>query len=372
MRFRVASLLAGAAVLALNSGGALAAGNLDLSNPQNGSGSYSDSSYWAQTFTADKTGLLSEVDLGMGYSDNPTGSHSVTVYIQTTDPSGAPTGAQPPASHLTSAVGLVPADPAWVPFVISAPIPIASGTTYAIVFQPAYANAFYFAGPYAGGKTWSWDGSWQAHNFQAAFQTWVLPDATVAPPTVAMAFGAASIAVGGTTSLTFTVTNPNTPPSVDVRPALPAQGTLTGIGFTDTLPAGLVIATPNNIGGDCGGAITATAGTNLVSITGLTLAAGASCGFGVNVTGIASGTKANTTSAISSTEGGTGIPATASIVVGAPSSAAPTSTPPPTSTVDSHGSGSESPLLPLLALTATAGLLAAGLLLRLETRARRR
>src|SRR5262249_448838 len=63
----------------------------------------------------------------------------------------------------------------------------------------------------------------------------------VAPPTIAKAFGAASIPVGSVTSLSFTITNPN------------AAATLTGIGFTDNLPAGLVIATPNGVTGRCGG-----------------------------------------------------------------------------------------------------------------------
>ena len=71
----------------------------------------------------------------------------------------------------------------------------------------------------------------------------------VAPPTIAKSFGAASIAVNGTTTLTFLLTNPN------------AATALTGVGFTDTLPAGLVVATPNGLTGACGGGtITATAG----------------------------------------------------------------------------------------------------------------
>jgi hypothetical protein len=347
----------------------------------------------AQTFTADKTGLLSEVDLWMGYSYNPTGSHSVTVYIQTTDPSGAPTGAPPPASPLTSADGLVPADPAWAPFVFPTPIGIASGATYAIVFVTHSPNAIYYAGPYAGSKTWSYDGSWASHDFQFAFQTF-LGAATAAPPTVAMAFGAASIPVGGTTSLTYTITNPNAATAPVVRPALPGPGALTNIAFTDTLPAGLLIATPNNIGGGCGGAITATAGTSLVSITGLTLAAGASCGFGVDVIGTTAGTKNNATTAITSSEAGVGNSASASIVVAAPAAptpaptaaptatptaaptathtAAPTATPPTTSTVDHRGPGNEAPLLLFLVLTAIAGLLLTWLLLRPESRVRRR
>jgi hypothetical protein len=230
-----------------------------------------------------------------------------------------------------------------------------------------------------------------------AFEEWVVPSAIAAPPTVAMAFGAASIPVGGTTSLTYTITNPNTALTLDVRPAGFFTGTLTNIGFTDTLPAGLLIATPNNIGGGCGGVITATAGTNLVSIAGLTLAGGTTCGFGVDVIGVAPGVQANTTSAITSTESDPGLTATASITVTALSTptpgptptaaptAAPTtvvqgatatptkaSTPPPTSTGDSRGPGGESPLLPLLALAAVAALAATTFVLRSESRVHHR
>jgi uncharacterized repeat protein (TIGR01451 family) len=60
-----------------------------------------------------------------------------------------------------------------------------------------------------------------------------------APPTIIKAFGAASMNVGASTSLTFTVSNDNATP-------------LTGVAFTDTLPAGLVVATPSGFAGLCG------------------------------------------------------------------------------------------------------------------------
>src|SRR5579864_4358301 len=133
----------------------------------------------------------------------------------------------------------------------------------------------------------------------------------VAPPTITKAFGAASIPLNGSTSLSFTITNPNTTVG------------LTGVAFTDTLPAGLVVSTPNGLTGTCGaGTITATAGTNVISLTGGTIAANASCTFSVNVTGTAAGAQVNTTSAVASTEGGTGNTATATLHVEAPPSIA--------------------------------------------------
>ncbi|HEX3584626.1 MAG TPA: CSLREA domain-containing protein [Candidatus Angelobacter sp.] len=133
----------------------------------------------------------------------------------------------------------------------------------------------------------------------------------VAPPVIIKAFGAASIPLNGSTSLTFTIQNNNTTTA------------LTGVGFSDTLPAGLVISTPNGLTGSCGGGtITATQATNVISLSGATLAASTSCTFAVNVTGIAAGTQNNTTGNVTSTEGGTGGTASASINVVAPPSIA--------------------------------------------------
>jgi len=132
-----------------------------------------------------------------------------------------------------------------------------------------------------------------------------------APPVIIKAFGAASIPLNGSTSLSFTIQNNNTTQS------------LSGVGFTDTLPAGLVIATPNSLAGTCGaGAITATPGTNVISLTGAALAVSSSCTFSVNVTGTAAGTQNNTTGVVTSTEGGTGGTASASLAVVAPPSIA--------------------------------------------------
>ena len=134
-----------------------------------------------------------------------------------------------------------------------------------------------------------------------------LPSALIVPPTIGKAFGAASIVVNGTTTLTFTLTNPNTATA------------LTGVGFTDALPAGLVVATPNGLTGSCGGGtITATAGATTVGVAGATLTAATSCVFAINVLAVANGVQNNTTSAVTSANGGVGNAAIASITVLAP------------------------------------------------------
>ena len=131
----------------------------------------------------------------------------------------------------------------------------------------------------------------------------------VGPPTLAKAFGASSVPLNGTTSLTFVLTNTNPGTS------------LSGIGFTDSMPTGLVIATPNGLAGSCSGTVTATQGTSVVSLAGASLAAGASCSFSVNVVGVAAGTQNNTTSNVTSAEGGTGATSnTATLNVVAPPS----------------------------------------------------
>ncbi len=126
----------------------------------------------------------------------------------------------------------------------------------------------------------------------------------IAPPAISKSFGAPTVGFNGTTSLSFTLTNPNAPT------------TLTGVGFTDTFPSGLVVATPNGLTGSCGGGtITATAGSGTISLSGATLAASSSCLFSVNVTGTSLGVKNNTTSQVSSTNGGIGNAASASLTV---------------------------------------------------------
>ncbi len=124
----------------------------------------------------------------------------------------------------------------------------------------------------------------------------------VLPLVLTKAFGAPSILLNGTTSLTFNVTNPN-------------AVTLFIVAFSDTLPAGLVVSTPNGLTGSCaGGTITAVAGSNSISLAGASFTANATCTFAVNVTGTAVGPINNVTSTITSNDPGTVGPAATAVL----------------------------------------------------------
>jgi arabinogalactan endo-1,4-beta-galactosidase len=138
------------------------------------------------------------------------------------------------------------------------------------------------------------------------------PPPTKLPPTIAKAYGSPGVALTGTTTLSFTIANPNTSLS------------LSGIGFTDALPSGQVVATPNGLTGSCaGGTITASAESASVSLSSAGLGAGGSCTFAINVTGTSQGTQTNTTSAVTSNEAGNGGTASATLIVAGPSQQPP-------------------------------------------------
>jgi uncharacterized repeat protein (TIGR01451 family) len=128
----------------------------------------------------------------------------------------------------------------------------------------------------------------------------------VAPPEFAKAFGRSVFPINGTTTLTFTILNPNS-----------ATG-LSGVAFSDTLPAGLVVGTPNGLSNTCGGTVTAAAGSGSIALSGGSIPASGSCTVRVNVRGTSPGAKTNTSGAVTSIEGGTGDTATASVIVALP------------------------------------------------------
>ena len=124
--------------------------------------------------------------------------------------------------------------------------------------------------------------------------------AVVQPPTVTKLFTLSTIPLNGTTFLSITVANPN------------ATTTLTGVTVTDPLPPGLVALEPGS-GSACGGTFAVTA--NSISLTNVTLTSDLACAVSSEVQGTTPGTKVNTTSPVTSTNGGTGNAATATLVV---------------------------------------------------------
>jgi hypothetical protein len=120
------------------------------------------------------------------------------------------------------------------------------------------------------------------------------------PPSIVKAFGDVTIAVNGVTTLAFNITNPN------------ASTGLTGVAFTDTLPAGMEVANPNGFSSTCGGVVTAVPGAGTISLTGASIAANTSCGISVNVLLTSTGAKNNSVT-VTSIEGGQGNTSNASI-----------------------------------------------------------
>src|SRR5262249_37332133 len=121
-------------------------------------------------------------------------------------------------------------------------------------------------------------------------------------------FGASTIPLNGTTTLTFTITNPN------------STTMLSGVGFTDSLPTGLQVAATPGASTSCGGTFTPAAGDTTLSFSGGSIAPSGTCTVSVNVTGTTVGVKNNTSGNVISTNGGTGNTASASITVVAPPS----------------------------------------------------
>ncbi|MDQ3011915.1 MAG: ice-binding family protein, partial [Acidobacteriota bacterium] len=128
------------------------------------------------------------------------------------------------------------------------------------------------------------------------------------PPTIGKAFSPATINAGGVSTLTITLSNPNTMPAAMLIAPL-----------TDTLPAGVVIAPVPNALNTCGGMVTATPGGNMVTLTGGSIPGGApgTCTVTVNVTAAAGGSYINTipAGALQTSNGNNAAPAVATLTV---------------------------------------------------------
>ncbi len=125
----------------------------------------------------------------------------------------------------------------------------------------------------------------------------------IAPPALLKSFSPSSIFTGENSTLAFTITNPN------------VSNALSGIGFTDVLPVGLSI--DDSTTSVCSGTnnLVTTAATRTIALTGGALAANSSCTFSVTVTGATAGSYTNTTTAVTSAEGGNGNIGVADLVV---------------------------------------------------------
>ncbi len=143
---------------------------------------------------------------------------------------------------------------------------------------------------YAGDSNFSGSSDTEVHN-------------VIQPPVISMQFAASNILLDQMTSLIISILNPNTAMQ------------LTGVGFNNPLPVGLIVATPNGLSNSCGGTLPAIPGSRSVNLSNVTLPAGTTCQIMVDVKGTTSGHKTNLTSNITSTEAGNGARAMASINV---------------------------------------------------------
>lgn len=115
------------------------------------------------------------------------------------------------------------------------------------------------------------------------------------PPGFSKQFAPDLIAIGGISTLTFTIDNTGS--------ALAA----TGLDFTDNLPAGVTVADPADASTTCtGGTLTAVSGSGVISYTGGTATAGASCAISVEVTASTTGAFVNTSGDLTSSSGVSG------------------------------------------------------------------
>jgi hypothetical protein len=134
------------------------------------------------------------------------------------------------------------------------------------------------------------------------------------PPVFSKSFTPNTIFSGGNSTLVFTIDNS-------------ASGlAAASLDFADNLPAGVVVNTPPNASTTCtGGTLTAVAGASVVSYTGGSVAAGATCTVQVDVTSDIVGVYVNTSGDLTSSIGNSG-PATDTLTVN-PAAALPTAIP---------------------------------------------
>lgn len=107
-----------------------------------------------------------------------------------------------------------------------------------------------------------------------------LPPGPLAAPTFTKSFDPSTTLPNAPVTLRFTIIN-----NSGIQ--------LTGLNFADSLPAGLVVATPPNLTNTCGGPVAAAPGGASIALNGGTLAANATCAVTVQVVASAPGTYTN-------------------------------------------------------------------------------
>jgi hypothetical protein len=128
---------------------------------------------------------------------------------------------------------------------------------------------------------------------------------TPKPPAIASAFTPSLIGVGATSAIGFTVTDPN------------ASGSLTSVGFTDTL-SGVTIDNPSGeTASGCGASavITSNPGDSTITLTGGTIKAGTPCTISVDVTAATAGSPTSQTTTVNSSAGSSAAGSAATLVV---------------------------------------------------------
>jgi uncharacterized repeat protein (TIGR01451 family) len=125
------------------------------------------------------------------------------------------------------------------------------------------------------------------------------------PPVITKFFAPDTINVGDSSTLSIVLSNVNSGAAV------------TGVAFTDTLPAGVVVGATAPVN-TCGGTVTAVPGSSSITLTGGSIAASGGCQVVVEVVGTTPGVKVNTTSAVATNESAGGQGATANLTVLSP------------------------------------------------------
>ena len=218
------ALSAGILIMALLPGSTLASfiGTVDQENTVIGNGGTNSSQPLAQTFTAGKTGLLTQIQLRLRATGGDIG-----LQIEAT------TGGLPNGTVLATTVHTSPSNTSsWCAFSLGSPIPVIAGTKYAIVFDMGpltAATADSSGDTYPGGQALLKSVStWGAVNgivLDWDFKT------LVDPQTTTLNWDKTHVFAGATTPLTLTetVVFPGLSDPLVESVALPSWFTVTGV-----------------------------------------------------------------------------------------------------------------------------------------------